>query len=185
MQHDPLDDREAAAKRDRVGRMPAGGGERALDIRLGADQCHVQRIARQAVGCARDLGHRPHCRQVLVVAPEGRQHEVGKRQVDPDRKDHRAPDASHGRFLRGLNVGGCSASGPAPVGDAGMDVATALATARHSRTSRRPSWSRRSPPTGSWNSRRRPTPIGTPPGATRRRAADRRTRQGWHRSRRR
>jgi len=93
VEDDALGDAEAAAQRDRVGWAPAGGGERVLDVRLAADERDVQRVARHPVRCAAELRRIRHRRQLLVVAPEGRQDEVGERKIDPDGQDHPAGEA--------------------------------------------------------------------------------------------
>ena len=96
VEDDAAGDREAAPQRDRVGGLPAGGGKGALDRGLATDQRYVQRIARQPVGPLRHLGHARHRRQMLVVAPEARQEEVGEHEVAADRDRYAASEASHG-----------------------------------------------------------------------------------------
>ena len=74
--------------------------EGAVQILARADQCHVQRIAQQAAARLGSRRHRLHCGEVLVVTPEAREHQVGKREVDGDGDRQPPPephDAARGR----------------------------------------------------------------------------------------
>jgi hypothetical protein len=83
IQDHALGDLEAAGERDRIGRVPAGGEHRLDQLGPVADQRHVQRVARDAIGIDRDLGHAVQ-RRVMVALdppPDHRQDAVGRREV--------------------------------------------------------------------------------------------------------
>src|SRR4029077_4627223 len=94
VKHHAADDLSACAQRNWVGRKPAGRMHGAENFFLAADESDIERVSRNTVKGTRYHGQGSETRLMFVMAPQGRQYDIGQHQVGDEHAHENDPPSS-------------------------------------------------------------------------------------------
>jgi hypothetical protein len=103
IEHHATDDLNTGAQRDRVCRKPAGRMYGANDIFFASNEPHVERISRNAGAGACNHGQSSQAGFMLVMSPQGGEHDVSQHKIsDRDGRESAEPSSSDWEQLHSI-----------------------------------------------------------------------------------